>query len=75
MAVGHGQRNSSVTLVSSGSWHFYLSMYMPEKLISWVFPEQVQKIVKSTTVKKLDFDLLMEAIVEVAPHKVFYSIH
>jgi len=48
---------------------------MPEKLISWVFPEQVQKIVKSITVKKLDFDLLMEAIVEVAPHKVFYSIH
>lgn len=31
---------------------------------------QVQKLVKAPTVRKVDFDLLMEAIIEVAPHKV-----
>nr|XP_024365907.1 uncharacterized protein LOC112277602 isoform X1 [Physcomitrium patens]XP_024365908.1 uncharacterized protein LOC112277602 isoform X1 [Physcomitrium patens] len=35
---------------------------------------EVQKLVKAPTVRKVDFDLLMEAIIEVAPHKADFKM-
>ncbi|KAG0616113.1 hypothetical protein M758_5G091300 [Ceratodon purpureus] len=51
----------------------FLEQYAAANGFTEKVSNEVQKLVKSPTVRKLDFDLLMEAIIEVSPHKADYK--